>query len=546
MNPPPATESSEAPTRSLLSRIVPKLSQADDLFREQLAQTATMVDRAFAIVLAVEWLVGIALAVVVSPWAWEGTRATIHVHVWAALLLGGAIALPPAALAWFQPGRSRTRHLIAAAQMLLAALYIHLTGGRIETHFMVFGSLAFLAAYRDWTVLLTATLVVLIDHLLRGWLFPQSVYGVDSATVWRSFEHASWVVFEDIFLILMIARANRVQQAVASEKMGEMGQYILKEKLGGGGMGEVFLAEHRLLKRLCAIKLIRPERAREAGMLARFEREVWTTAKLRHPHTVGIYDYGHLDDGTFFYVMEYLPGLNLQQLVEHCGRLPPARAVYLLRQICGALHEAHGIGLVHRDIKPDNVLVCRLGGAHDVAKLFDFGLVWTVDGGELASRLTQAGSLLGTPYFMSPEQVTGEEIDQRSDLFSLGAVAYFLLTGKLPFEGKNPLAVMYARLKEAVPPPTVHCPELPPDLERIVLQCLAVEKGNRFPTAKALQQALAACRCAGEWDEERAQGWWEQSGQDSQGGHSAYQPTAIYTPVTPTGTGLAGGPGGRQ
>jgi tRNA A-37 threonylcarbamoyl transferase component Bud32 len=527
-------ESSQATGRSFLSRIVPKLGQTDELFREQLAQTASMADRAFAVVLVLEWLVGIVLALVVSPWAWAGATATVHIHVWAALILGAAIALPPATTAWLTPGRRWVRHWIAAAQMLMAALYIHLTGGRIETHFMVFGSLAFLAAYRDWTVLVTATVTVLVDHLLRGWLFPQSVYGVDSATIWRSMEHAWWVVFENIFLILLIAGANRVQRTVAAEKVSEMGQYLLKEKLGEGGMGQVFLAEHRLLKRLCAIKLIRPEKANEAGMLARFEREVQTTAKLRHPHTVSIYDYGHLEDGTFFYVMEYLPGLRLQQLVERWGRLPAGRVIHLLRQICGALHEAHDIGLVHRDIKPDNVLVCRLGGQHDVAKLFDFGLVRSTDGDEMASRLTQAGSLLGTPYFMSPEQVTGDEVEQRSDLYSLGAVAYFLLTGRLPFEGKNAMAVMYARIREPVTPPSTHCGDVPDDLQRVVLTCLAVEKENRFPDAKALYKALTTCRCAGEWDEERAKHWWDEiSEAATPASIRADQATVIYTPVTP-------------
>ncbi|HMF12551.1 MAG TPA: serine/threonine-protein kinase, partial [Gemmataceae bacterium] len=461
----PATEVAAVNPRSFLSRVVPILSRSNDLFLEQLAMTATTVDRAFAVVLVLEWVVGVALALVVSPLAWEGAKSAIHIHVWAALLLGGIIALPPAILAWLRSGQVWTRHLIAGSQMLMAALYIHLTGGRIETHFMIFGSLAFLAAYRDWKVLITASVVVAIDHLLRGWLFPRSVFGVDSASIWRTFEHVWWVVFEDMFLILMILRSNRVQQTVALNKLGEMGQYLLKERLGGGGMGEVFLAEHRLLKRSCAIKLIRPDMARQANTLDRFKREVQITAMLRHPNTVAIYDYGDLEDGTFFYVMEHLPGLSLQQLVEQHGPVPPGRAIYLLRQICGALSEAHSIGLVHRDVKPDNVLVGCLGGQHDVAKLFDFGLVRTVEDEGPTSRLTKAGSVLGTPSYMSPEQVMGEPIDQRSDLFSLGVVAYFLLTGKLPFEGTNSLAVMYARLKDSVPPPTLHCPNLPRDLE---------------------------------------------------------------------------------
>ncbi len=519
---------------SRASRIVPRHSDADDLFREQLARTATMVDRAFAVVLVLEWLVGIALALVVSPLAWEGRQSSIHLHVWAALGLGGGIALPPAALAWFCPGRKGTRQAIAVAQMLMAALYIHLTGGRIETHFMVFGSLAFLAAYRDWTVLLTATLVVLIDHLLRGLFVPESVYGVAAAPIWRSFEHAWWVVFEDVFLIWMIARANRLQNTVAVQKIGELGQYVLKEKLGGGGMGQVYLAEHRLLKRASAIKLIHPEIARDPGMLGRFEREVRTTARLRHPNTVAIYDFGHLEDGTFYYVMEYLPGLTLQQMVEQGGPLPPARCVYLLRQVCGALQEAHGIGLVHRDVKPDNVLVCRLGGLHDVAKLFDFGLVRAIDGDEPASRLTKAGVLLGTPDFMSPEQVTGDDIDQRSDLFSLGAVAYYLLTAKLPFEGKNPLAAMYARIREPAPPLTAHHTDVPADLERVVLQCLAVAKADRFSDMRALQQALAACGCANDWNEERAKEWWDGVDRRTPGMLGEFQPTKFDVAAVPS------------
>jgi serine/threonine protein kinase len=495
--------------RSLLRRVVPKFSQGDDLFREQMARTTATIDRAFAIVLVAEWLVAIALSLIVSPLTWAGTQSSIHVHVWAAVVLGGIVAVPPAVLAWFRPGQPRTRHTVAAAQILTSALWIHLTEGRIETHFMIFGSLAFLAAYRDWKVLVTASLVVVVDHLIRGWLFPRSVYGVDEAPIWRSFEHGWWVLFEDLFLVFIILRGNTVQQSAALDKLGEMGQYVLNERLGEGGMGEVYLAEHRLLKRPCAVKLIRPDKVQDPRTLVRFEREVQTTAKLRHPNTVSIYDYGMLDDGSFFYVMEYLPGLSLQQLVERCGPLPPGRVIYLLRQVCGALFEAHSIGLVHRDIKPANVHTCQLGGQHDVAKLFDFGLVQTPFSGDEASRVTQTGSVVGTPDFMSPEQVTGEEIDCRSDVFSLGAVAYFLLTGQLPFEGNNPLSVMYARVKEPVRPPTHHRPDLPPDLERVVLRCLAREPASRFTDTKALDKALAECTAASEWDEERAQIWWE-------------------------------------
>jgi hypothetical protein len=526
--PPPS-----AAPRSLLSRIIPKLSKANDIFQEQWARIITATDRSFAVVLGLEWIVAIALALVVSPLAWEGARSAIHEHVWAALLLGGVIAAPPVLLVWFRAGQPYTRHVVAVAQVLMAALYIHLTRGRIETHFMIFGSLAFLAFYRDWKVLVTASLVVFVDHLLRGWFFPRSVYGVDAAPVWRSFEHTWWVLFEDIFLIYAISRGNRVQASVATEKVGEMGQYVLKEKLGGGGMGEVFLAEHRLLKRPCAIKLINADIARDPSQLIRFEREVRATALLRHPNTVGIYDYGSLEDGTFFYVMEYLPGLSLQQLVEQHGPVPPARAINLLRQLCGALFEAHDAGLIHRDVKPDNVLLCRLGGLHDVAKLFDFGLVRAVGQDAPSAKLTQAGMVLGTPYYMSPEQVTGEEIDHRTDLYSLGAVAYYLLTGACPFDGDNVLAVMYARVREPVRPPGELRPELPSDLEQIVVRCLARDRAERFVDARQLEQALSRCACAADWGDQQAAAWWEGQADSSPPAFST-KPTVRYPPGTPS------------
>jgi serine/threonine-protein kinase len=184
----------------------------------------------------------------------------------------------------------------------------------------------------------------------------------------------------------------------------QLGQYTLKNRLGAGGMGEVYLAEHALLRRPCAVKVIRPERAGDSDLLMRFEREVQATATLANWNTVQIYDYGRTDDGTFYYVMEYLPGLTLEQLVEKEGFLPAGRAVYLLRQVCSALAEAHAMGLVHRDIKPSNVLVCERGGSCDVAKVVDFGLVRTLGMTDGSDKLTHEGRLVGTPAYMSPEK----------------------------------------------------------------------------------------------------------------------------------------------
>jgi serine/threonine-protein kinase len=209
-----------------------------------------------------------------------------------------------------------------------------------------------------------------------------------------------------------------------------VGQYRLMELLGVGGMGEVYRAEHLMLRRPCAVKLIRPERAGDPENLRRFEREVRATATLTNWHTVEVYDYGHAADGTFYYAMEYLPGLTVDQLVAQHGPVPPERAVHLLRQVCVALREAHAIGLVHRDIKPGNVIVGQRGGIADVAKLLDFGLVRAERAGAAGDTATGAGVLVGTPAYMAPEQAGGEPVDARTDIYSLGAVAYFLLAGR--------------------------------------------------------------------------------------------------------------------
>src|SRR5205823_11209781 len=202
------------------------------------------------------------------------------------------------------------------------------------------------------------------------------------------------------------------QEALQARKLG---QYVLKRRLGKGGMGEVYLGEHVLLRRACAIKLIRPDQAGDRTNLSRFEREVKAMAALTHWNTVEIYDYGHAEDGTFYYVMEYLPGLSLQDLVERCGPLPPERAVHFLRQLCGALSEAHALGVIHRDLKPSNVIVGERGGVHDVAKLLDFGLVHCLGTCPGAERLTIQGTILGSPPYMAPEQARGrDDLDRKS------------------------------------------------------------------------------------------------------------------------------------
>jgi serine/threonine-protein kinase len=286
-------------------------------------------------------------------------------------------------------------------------------------------------------------------------------------------------------------------------------QYRLRGEIGTGGMGAVYLAEHRLLKRPCALKVIRPERAGDPRSLERFEHEVRATARLSDPNTVEVYDYGRAADGTFFYVMEYLHGLSLDELVERHGPLPPGRVIYLLRQVCEALAEAHADGLVHRDLTPGNIFAARRGRRYDFVKLLDFGLVQAV-----ATRPGAApgreGTVLGTPQYMAPEQITGDRpVDRRSDLYALGGVAYTLLTGQPPFAGSTATEVMDAQVRDPVVPPSRHRADIPADLEEVVLRCLAKDPDDRFSTAEELQLVLAACASAAGWDARRAASWWE-------------------------------------
>ncbi len=343
---------------------------------------------------------------------------------------------------------------------------------------------------RSLLVISAVTLEAIVVHIAIIWFSP-AVRG----------ELAAWYLFGAILSLLFAAglaifgsyRIEALRRQAAQAR--RLGQYQLKQKIGAGGMGEVYLAEHLLLSRPCAIKLIRPERTGDPRNLARFEREVQATATLTNWHTVEVFDYGRAVDGTFYYVMEYLPGLNLEQLVAREGPLPAGRVVHLLLQVAEALHEAHGIGLIHRDIKPSNIITGRRGGHEDVAKLLDFGLVLAPNGSQNDARLTQQDMFAGTPSYMSPEQAAGQEsVDARSDIYGLGAVAYFLLTGRPPFIGKNSLQILAAHRDEVVQPPRELCGDVPANIDAVVLRCLEKDPARRFAGADQLIQALRECQ----------------------------------------------------
>ncbi len=294
----------------------------------------------------------------------------------------------------------------------------------------------------------------------------------------------------------------------------ELGQYVLEEKIGGGGMGEVWQARHRLLIRPAAIKLIRPQMSGDAGLLLRrFEREARATAALKSPHTVQLYDFGATDDGRLYYVMELLDGVDLDTLVRQYGPLPAERVVHLLRQVCSSLQDAHVNGLVHRDIKPANIVVSRAGTTFDFAKVLDFGLVKldTDRKGEDDVKLTSEGSAGGTPAFMAPEVVLGvADTDHRVDLYALGCVGYWLLTGKLVFAGKSAMEVMFhhAHTPPSRPSTRSELP-IPASLEDLVMDCLEKDPIRRPASAEAVSAGLAAVALESPWTVERAERWWE-------------------------------------
>jgi serine/threonine-protein kinase len=308
--------------------------------------------------------------------------------------------------------------------------------------------------------------------------------------------------------------ASRVVYGL-NEKVREarqLGQYTLLDKIGEGGMGEVFKASHALLRRPTAIKIL-DSRQVDPKSLRRFEKEVQLTSMLTHPNTISIFDYGRTPDGVFYYAMEYLEGLNLEQLVRAEGRLPPARVLHILRQICGSLGEAHEAGLIHRDVKPANVFLCCRGGSPDVIKVLDFGLVKDLHHAQDAS-LSTTMAIAGTPLYLSPEAIAApDKIDARSDLYALGAVGYYLLTGRPLFEADTVVEICGHHLHTAPVRPSVRVgTAFPEGLEDALLCCLEKEPSARFPGALALAERLEACAQQLPWTQARARQWWEEHG----------------------------------
>ena len=312
--------------------------------------------------------------------------------------------------------------------------------------------------------------------------------------------------------------------SAAAAKARELGSYQLVRLIGSGGMGEVWAAEHRMLARPAAIKLIKAEflaaenpHERET-IVARFEREARATAQLRSSHTIGLYDFGVTSEGTFYYVMELLQGIDLETLIQRAGPLPAGRVIHILREACESLAEAHAAGMIHRDIKPANVFVCKLGVRYDHVKLLDFGLV-SLGRRQQAKqdvKLTGEGFVVGTPAFMAPEQAEGkDEVDARADLYSLGCVAYWLLSGRLVFEQDTPVRMIVDHLKTPPELPSRKSGRfIPADLEEVIMACLAKDPADRPAGALELAQRLEVLQESHPWRQEDARAWWSAEASD--------------------------------
>ena len=351
------------------------------------------------------------------------------------------------------------------------------------------------------------------------WL-PEYGFGVATEIdVAEAFEARS-VVRRAFGIILLLLVAASAAQFFTSRRISglrrdvrrarKLGQYTLEEKLGEGGMGSVYKARHALLKRPTSVKLIRGDQASKA-MVRRFEQEVQLTSQLTHPNTISIYDYGRTPEGVFYYAMEYLEGFTLHDLVAFAGPVREARLLYILRQVLGSLAEAHSIGLIHRDIKPGNIMLCERGGLHDFAKVLDFGLVKDIGEGSDAG-LTAVGAVTGTPLFMSPEQIrTPGDLDGRSDLYSVGAVAYFLVTGHYVFTAPSTMEVFSHHLRDTPMPPTDRIDRpIDSDVEELILRSLSKDRNDRAADASEMLAQVEECArgLTDVWTAADAREWW--------------------------------------
>ena len=398
--------------------------------------------------------------------------------------------------------------LVTAEGTLLADGYVTM---------LMLGGIALMLAIRAALIPSTPLRTIVVTAVVGAPLIAVSTFvvpGANRGLAWRALDSSAhaWLPATAAmmwgFVILTCAVISQVIYGLRVEvrEARRLGQYVIEQKIGEGGMGEVYRARHGMMRRPSALKLLRVDRAGEL-QLRRFEREVQLTARLTHPNTITIFDYGRTDDGVFYYAMELLDGANLQRIVAVGGAQPAGRVVRILAMACRALTEAHAIGLIHRDIKPANIMLCTQGGERDIVKLLDFGLVKELEV-DRDVELTGAGSVIGTPQYMAPECIIDPDtVDVRTDIYALGAVAYCLLAGSEVFTGKTLVEVCGQHLHQAPEPLAARGVLVSAELEALVFACLEKKPERRPQSAAQLLRLLEAC-VVEPWDSEHARSWW--------------------------------------
>ena len=478
----------------------------------------------FSTVALVLWTFALILDSFIMPWLWEG-----WVRNWRAIILQLCGATGSAVMYWHL--RSASTSIESKSNAGVAMMLMHGAG------IAAFNAWAVPPAGDDimrisWICLLILIFAMIAPSTPRRMLIASLIVAsFDPIAYWiawllggKALNPAyvfviTWPSYACAFVAVVPARVlQRLGRRLREAQ--DLGSYHLVERLGTGGMGEVWRAEHRLLARDAAIKLVRPEvlGARDENearlMLKRFEREAQATAVLSSPHTIQVFDFGITQDGTFYYVMEMLIGRDLESLVREFGPLSPSRVLYLLRQVCHSLADAHARGLVHRDIKPANIYVCRMGLEYDFAKVLDFGLVkiqaGSARGREAQTLATIENTTPGTPAYMAPEVILGEaEVDRRADVYSLGCVTYFLLTGELVFDADTSMKMLMQHLHAQPTPPSARTElSVPRELDELVLACLQKDPRHRPQDAGELYQIACQVRIQDEWNSDEAKRWW--------------------------------------
>jgi hypothetical protein len=489
----------------------------DDLLDDQ-ARRFT----AFALVSGGLWAIGLVMDRVVMP-RFSGMQPPRAALVIQASAIVFAIAL----YAWvrFSPAASREKTDAGLWLMLLNAAGIAL----LET--WAIEPTTAMVGHVSWTaiaILLSAMIVpstpgkMLAASLVAASLGPIGVWlahlrGVDVPSAGATF----LMYMPSYSCALAAVVPARMLQRLGSRlrEARELGSYELEARLGEGGMGEVWRARHRFLARPAAIKLVRPEalgagsasRARVARQ--RFEAEAQVTASLTSPHTVRLFDFGVADDGRFYYVMELLDGLDLAAIVARFGPLPVPRVLWIVRQVCHSLAEAHARGLVHRDVKPANIFLCRAGLDADVVKVLDFGLVHAATGDpgrDLTLSADGVAGLVGTPAFMAPEMIRGGDVDARADLYALGCVMHVLLTGQPVFAGTTTMQILLDHAGAAPEAPSARASQpVPAWLDALVLSCLEKDPARRPASASQVLARVVMHDESRQWTNDDARRWWQ-------------------------------------